>query len=316
MTTLLLVDVQKDFHPGGSLAIPAAGRDAERIAALIHKHGPRIDRIVATMDSHQKLHIAHPVFWIRGSSGSSGSNEKQHPDPFTIISAEDLRNGIWMPRQDLVLLPADGIDPDVFANPPFCNNNNVADGSVAAPPALDLTRYCIEYATRLEEAGRFQICIWPEHCLMGSPGHGMVDVVLEAIHAWSAHTGRTVEWVHKGQHVLTEMYSALAAEVPVTKETAFNDSLQKSLLMKDDDDSSSSGSSRKLIVCGQAMSHCVNYTVRDIVDHWPENRRSDIVLLTDCASAVPGFETAAQGFLNDIQEAGLQLRLSTDEALF
>jgi nicotinamidase/pyrazinamidase len=58
-TTLLLVDVQNDFHPGGSLAIPTADEDARRIAALITQHGDKIHRIVATLDSHLKLHIAH-----------------------------------------------------------------------------------------------------------------------------------------------------------------------------------------------------------------------------------------------------------------
>ena len=32
-TTLLIIDPQNDFHPGGSLAIPTADEDAERIAA-------------------------------------------------------------------------------------------------------------------------------------------------------------------------------------------------------------------------------------------------------------------------------------------
>ena len=34
-TTLLLIDAQADFHPGGSLAIPTAGEDAKRITDLI-----------------------------------------------------------------------------------------------------------------------------------------------------------------------------------------------------------------------------------------------------------------------------------------
>jgi nicotinamidase-related amidase len=33
-------------------------------------------------------------------------------------------------------------------------------------------------------------------------------------------------------------------------------------------------------VCGQAMSHCVNYTTRDLMEHWDKNM-SSIVLLTN-----------------------------------
>jgi hypothetical protein len=36
----------------------------------------------------------------------------------------------------------------------------------------------------------------------------------------------------------------------------------------------------QLRVCGQAMSHCVNYTTRDLIEHWDKNM-SSIVLLTD-----------------------------------
>ena len=33
-------------------------------------------------------------------------------------------------------------------------------------------------------------------------------------------------------------------------------------------------------MCGQAMSHCVNYTTRDLIDNWGSDL-SNIILLTD-----------------------------------
>lgn len=285
-TTLLLVDVQKDFHPGGSLAIPTADDDASRIADLIRQNASEIDRIVATMDSHHKLHIAHPFFWV--------NNEGERPEPFTIISAEDLEKGVWKPRPDLKL-PLDEageLDSDIFPE-----SEELFDSS----GNLDLTKYCIEYAKRLEAKGRFQICIWPEHCLIGSENHAIVDVVREALNEWSEKTGRTVEWVLKGQNLLTEMYSALEADIPVSKATSFNETLMASLLQ-----------SERLIVCGQSMSHCVNYTVRDIVEHWPEDELYKIALVTDCSSAVPGFEEAAENFQEEIEAAGVLLMKSTN----
>lgn len=287
-TTLLIVDPQKDFHPGGTLAVPTANDDAARIANLIRQNASSIDRIVVTMDSHHKLHIAHPSFWI------SGDDEQKHPDPFTIISADDLIEGKWKPRPNLTLPPdeAGKLDADVFSG-----IENVQDES----GSFDLTNYCIEYSRRLEAKGRFQICIWPEHGLIGSTGHAVVDSVKEALDEWSEKTGRSVEWVMKGQNLLTEMYSALAAEVPVSKATAFNEKLQASLLQSD-----------RLIVCGQAMSHCVNYTLRDIVHHWPKAETHRIALLTDCASAVPGFEAAAVTFQQDMEAAGVSLKQSAN----
>jgi len=279
VTTLLLIDVQKDFHPGGSLGIPSASEDAERIAKLIATHGSKIDRIVATLDSHHKLHIAHSCFWFDGLG--------QHPAPFTIISTADLEAGKWKPRSDLRWdqYPLDAV---VFAG---------AQELMKEDGTLDLDKYVLEYSKRLEAKGRFQICIWPEHCLIATNGQATVDVVRDAVDNWSNLTGGTVEFIMKGQHLLTEMYSALEADVPVSQETAFNENLLQSLLKAD-----------KLLVCGQALSHCVNYTLRDVVSHWPKEGLGKIVLLTDCASSVPGFEAAADQCKIDMEKAGIQLK--------
>lgn len=286
-TTLILVDCQKDFHPGGSLAIPSANEDAARIAKFIQEKAPLLNRIVCTLDTHQKLHIAHPCFWVKPKTG-------EHPPPFTIISAEDLKKGLWKPRPDMKFEgpTLDAIlDDAVFQGKQGMMMND--------QQSLDLEKYCIEYAERLEKKGRFQICIWPEHCLIGSTGHAMVDVIQEALYKWTETTGRTVEWCWKGQNLLTEMYSALEADVPVSPSTALNQDMVKSLRR-----------SSKVLVCGQAMSHCVNYTTRDLVDNWPSDKASQIVLLTDCASAVPGFEGAAETFMNDMKEKGVVLTTS------
>eukprot|EP00804_Cyclotella_cryptica_P020088 CCRYP_014891-RB/>CCRYP_014891-RB protein AED:0.28 eAED:0.28 QI:0/-1/0/1/-1/1/1/0/236 len=220
MTTLLLIDIQNDFHPGGSLAIPTAHEDAARTASFILRHATSIHRIVATLDSHQKLHIAHPCFW----TNSSG----EHPDPFTIISHNDVVGGKWIPRGDLK-------HPPIHA--PLVENDVITTSeSNFAPTTLwnehgefDTLAWCIEYTRRLESKGRFQLCIWPEHCLIGTEGHNVVKIVREAMDSWSHATGRSVEWVDKGQNLLTEMYSALCAEVPVNKKTSFDYDLLNSV---------------------------------------------------------------------------------------
>jgi nicotinamidase/pyrazinamidase len=236
------------------------------------------------MDSHLKLHIAHPSFWL------ASADNKTHPDPFTLISSQDIVDGTWKPRPDLKLSPG-LLDSSVFG---------MDDGDLIVDPTtgtIDLLKYCIAYTKRLEEKGRFQLCIWPEHCLIGSPGHAVVDVVREALDEWSETTGGSIEFVLKGQNLLTEMFSALEAEIPVSKSNTFNKDLHTSLLASD-----------QLLVCGQAMSHCVNYTLRDIVSRWPKEEMSKIRLLTDCASAVPGFEAAADTFQKDMKEVGVVLQ--------
>lgn len=318
ITTLLLIDVQKDFHPGGgSLAIPTANDDAQRIAQLIRQHGGggaastgsssssnSIHRIVATMDTHQKLHIAHGCFWQKGDGDNDNNPDVQHPPPpFTIISSQDLENGLWKPRSNLVLPEnlSEILDPSVFSDIETVLKD---DGKT-----LDLNKYVLEYTRRLEKRGRFQLCIWPEHCLIGTNGHAIVDDVHQALQEWSNTTGRSVEWVYKGQNALTEMYSALQADVPVSKDSVFNTKLFDSLVAVD---GNHHHHNHRLLVCGQAKSHCVNYTVRDLVSRWPKERLGEICLLQDCASAVPGFEEAAHQFQTEMREAGIQIVNAAD----
>jgi len=287
ITTLLIVDPQKDFHPGGSLAIPTADDDAQRIAQLITSHSSQITRIVTTMDSHLKLHIAHPGFWV------SGSDNTTQPDPFTIISSQDIVDGKWKPRASLNLdLGEDQMDGSIFGG---------LDQVLNTEGQIDLLKYSIEYTKRLEEKGKFKLCIWPEHCLVGKSGHCVVDPIMKAIDEWSMSTGGSVEYVLKGQNLITESYSALEAEVPVTKGTSFNEALQKRLEESD-----------HLLVCGQAMSHCVNYTLRSIVERWPKSKYGNITLLSDCTSSVPGFEEAGETFQQDMNAIGVNVKKAAE----
>ena len=54
MKTLLIIDVQNDFLPGGSLAVPEGNLIIERINSIMENY----DLIVATKDWHPKNHIS------------------------------------------------------------------------------------------------------------------------------------------------------------------------------------------------------------------------------------------------------------------
>ena len=261
--TLLIIDPQNDFHPGGTLAIPTADSDAERIATFIRRHVHEIDRIIITLDSHQRTHIAHGIFW----ASESGAR----PPPFTLITSDDVARGTW----------------------------RAADASKQAAAE--------EYVRSLEERGRFKLCIWPEHCLIGSPGHAVRPAILAAVDEWAEARMREVTFVWKGQNCLTEMYSALRAEVPVSSDerTLLNEGLLRSL------------KGRRVLVCGQALSHCVNFTVRDLVASYEADgadgadRLASIGILRDGTSVVPGFEDAGATFLADMEAKGVRI-LTTD----
>lgn len=54
MKTLLIIDVQNDFMPGGSLAVP----DADRIVPTINKIQHKFDLVVASQDWHPQDHVS------------------------------------------------------------------------------------------------------------------------------------------------------------------------------------------------------------------------------------------------------------------
>ena len=111
-------------------------------------------------------------------------------------------------------------------------------------------------------------------------------------------------WVLKGQNNRTEMYSALRAEVPVADDpaTLLNQQLVKTL-----------ASHPQVVICGEAKSHCVNLTTRDLLSAWPKGRTAaDIVVLEDATSPVPGCEADADKFFDDMRAAGVTLVKAAD----
>jgi nicotinamidase-related amidase len=286
LTTLLIIDPQNDFHPGGSLAIPTADADAERTARFIRAHARRIDRIVVTLDSHQRVHIAHGIFWVNDAG--------DRPTPFTLITRDDVARGKW----------------------------RAADASKQ--------RTAEAYTRKLEEKGRFTLCIWPEHCIIGSPGHNVRPSILAAINEWAESSMKEVTFVWKGTNCLTEMYSALRAEVPVEAERREEVEAERSEEAEAEVPVESKGllnalrESSQLFVCGQALSHCVNFTVRDLVESYEADaggsdeadRLASIGILRDGTSVVPGFEEAGATFLADMEAKGVSILTSIDSRAF
>jgi len=166
------------------------------------------------------------------------------------------------------------------------------------PRVASETDWAITYCTRLESKGRFTLTIWPTHCLLGSTGHAVHPPLSAALTAWAAKKRTTVTWVLKGQNNRTEMYSALKAEVELQDDpaTSLNQPLIDAL-----------SEHTQVVVCGQAKSHCVAETTKDLLGGWPQGRAKDIVLLTDASSPVAGFEAAAAEFEAEVGSKGMTL---------
>jgi nicotinamidase-related amidase len=182
--------------------------------------------------------------------------------PFTLITEADVRSGRYTPRH-------------------------------AAQRAEALA-----YLQALEAGGQRQLVVWPVHCVTGTWGHTIHSALEQAIAAWEMHSGKTCDKVLKGQHPLTEQYSAFRAEVPRADDarTQLNGTLMQTLAAQ----------SGTLLVAGEALSHCVAASVDDMLAHLTPAKLHHTVLLTDCMSPVPGFEAAGEAFLQRARDAGMQ----------
>ena len=87
----------------------------------------------------------------------------------------------------------------------------------------------------MERSKRFSHRIWPQHCIIGSRGHAIVEPISAALRYWEARTGRSVRYVMKGYNTKVEFYSAFQAEVtdPDDPLTHFNYDLLNRLKMND-----------------------------------------------------------------------------------
>lgn len=161
----------------------------------------------------------------------------------------------------------------------------------------------LAYLDALEAAGRYVHMVWPVHCEIGTWGHSVHAAVRAAYNDWEEANAAVVDKVFKGSNPWTEHFSAIQAEVPDADDadTQLNADFLARLATAD-----------RVLFAGEAGSHCVRATVGHVVEHWPAGELGRLVLLTDCMSAVGGFEAQYAEFLEDMRQRGLELSTSAD----
>ena len=253
---LLVIDPQVDFcDPTGALYVKGAEKDIGRLASFVKKGKEKITDIHVTLDSHHLIDIAHPLFWC--------DQNGQMPKPFTIITAQDVKDGKFRTK-----MPSH-------------------------------QKRATEYVDKLAVNSRYPLCIWPAHCLIGSAGYAVMEPLFSALMEWEGQQFHPVDFVTKGSNPWTEHYSAVQADVPDPKDpsTQINSRLIDTLMDAD-----------TVLVAGEAGSHCLANTVRDIANNFKnEDYVKKIILLEDGTSPVTGFENFQDDFVKEMTARGMQI---------
>ena len=176
-----------------------------------------------------------------------------HPEPLTIISAGDVEKGVWR--------------------------------------AVNYEEESLDYVRNLEKTGQKQLCIWPYHCIEGTPGHSLESQFSRMIYFHSAVRKSPIKIIVKGKDPLSEMYGIIKPEYSADDQTDYD--LLKYVKQFD-----------QIVVAGEAESHCVYESVKQIADYYADDKdfTSSIYVLKDGTSCITGFEEVSKEGWSQLQE--------------
>jgi nicotinamidase-related amidase len=276
---LLLVDAQNTFcTPGFELFV--RGRSGTGALDDSRRLCAFVYRNLDTITQTVVTLDTHQAFQIFHAPFLVDS-EGRHPSPYTLVTPADVEAGRW------------SVDPAVAEILRLEHGNE----------------HLRAYVQTLADGGKYDLTIWPFHAMLGGIGHALVSTVEEALFFHAIARRSQTRFEIKGKNALTEHYSVLGPEVlrgsggePLGER---NDELVAYLAGFD-----------AVVVAGQAKSHCVAWTVADLLEAAPEIA-DRLYLLEDCSSpvVVPGavdYTAEADAAFARFAEAGVHVVRSTE----
>ncbi|MBW4483649.1 MAG: isochorismatase [Tildeniella torsiva UHER 1998/13D] len=280
---LLLIDVQNTFCiPGFELFV--GGRSGQGAVDDNRRLGEFIYRNlgqITTITATLDTHTAMQVFHPAFWVDTEGEN----PPPMTMIHYDDVVQGKWR------------VNPAMAAN-------------LTSSP--DLQEYALHYTKTLDDRGKYPLTIWPYHSMLGGIGHALVPAIEEACFFHAVARQSQTRFELKGSNPLTENYSVLSPEV-------MEDGQGQAIAQKNTPLIQTLLEFGGVIVAGQAKSHCVAWTVADLlsdIEATDPALAQKVYLLDDCASPVVvpdvvDFTDQAEETYQRFAEAGMHRVQST-----
>lgn len=213
---------------------------------------------------------SHKSFHIASPAFWIDSKTGTHPEVFTIIKKQEVLSGRYY---------------------------------AAVPSYQKLAEY---YVWELENNGRYELCIWPPHCLIGSSGANIYKPLFDAIERYNSEIYNATEYIYKSANSFTEQYSVLRADVSMGEKDNIYASSRIAHTVATND---------IILVAGEALSHCVANSLLDISKYISKDLRK-FVLLDDASSSVSGFEYLSEIFLDRASDLGMRVMKTTDMRVF
>ncbi len=279
-------DTGKVNPNGGNLAVPGAVQDIDRLNRFLFNNVAMISQVVASLDTHYAFQCFHPFTWKAGSHPANRNSNGQayspgdFPEPFTIITLDDMNRDSWVPTR--------------------------------FPTKMR------EMLQKLEKDSKKQLCIWPMHCELGTPGHAFEPAFMEAVHFHSGTRNSQYDATTKGMAQWSEHYGILQAEVQFAedRQTSLNTRVLTKWEMAD-----------RIYFAGFAKSHCVLETLNQVVKLFSAQSKQALLeklfVLRDCMSSVPDicdetgnvivpFNKIADDRFAELEQMGVKFVDSTD----
>lgn len=277
---LLLIDPQNDFcHPQGSLYVPGADIDMQRLARCINKYPTFFDYACITMDTHSEQHIANATSW------RFIDQELSVPDCSQVKRRRTRTRSGEVQSRFYVLL----------------------DGRkryVTCPELMQREGGTQKINKMFRSISNGPLTLWPNHCIHEDDGEVQTTTdgwtMQKDLHrALGTHMRKNVKLFTKGEDDYVESFSALKTEdgKPINPEL-----LDK--LAKYDE----------IYVAGEASSHCVRRTMESFAELRPD-LLPRVKIIENCMSPVRGFEPDFEMFKNNPNFARKFVLLEEDEGV-
>jgi len=330
----LIIDPEEAFHPGGPLAVKGANEDSERIIEMLTAN---IDaKVYVSLDSHTIKHIGHYGFWKR-----VGVND--HEDPMTDLQGNPIeyyyekKPGYLSSKkkESLFIQPPDGDKVYIEARNP-----------VLKEYAINYVKELYE-KDKVDNLGKAPM-LWPTHCVIGdkSKGRAIYPPLFEALkdrtnvkyYKKGENDLAEMYSIFKSELQPENIENGLTAYFEGEPATSGNltGNVKSTEIKKIQDEGEEEGGAYlntgfnagpgslyselingatsenpvDIYICGEALSHCVNYSLRHLVEKLmaAESPHVNVYLVLNCSSTVvlEGIETFFFGnssqLINDILE--------------